>query len=126
MSRVRWVEHGGRQIAWLDFAGIENPDDAYPVIEEARSFIASQPEKSVLTLTDVTGSTFNADLGRALWRLARDNRPHVIAGAVIGIEGLQKDLFQLVTFVSRRPLQPFKTADAAMDWLVAQLPGGKR
>jgi hypothetical protein len=119
------VDHKGKQITWLDFAGIDDLTEAHAIIDEAKAHIHAQPEKSVLTLTDVSGSAFDADLARALWRFARANRPYVIAGAVIGIEGLQKDLFQLVTNVSRRPLKPFVDAEAAKDWLVEQTSAGK-
>ena len=120
MSRVRTVEHKGKQITWLDFSGVQDRSEAHAIIEEAKGQVTAQPERSVYTLTDVSGSAFDAELARALWRLARANRPYVIAGAVVGIEGLQKDLFQLVTHVSRRPLKPFTDAEKAMDWLVTQ------
>lgn len=120
MSRVEFIDHNGTRILMLDFSGVEDPELLTEPIEEAKRVIAAEPEGSVLTLTYVRGSKFNADLAQRLWQLARHNRPYVKAGAVVGIEGLQKDLYHLVMNLSRRKLPPFDQLEDAKNWLASQ------
>ncbi len=120
MSRIRFIEHKNTQILFLDFSEVEDPDQLKGPIDEAKQLIAQQPEGSLLTLTYVANAKFNADLAQALWRLARHNKPYVKAAAVVGIQGLQKDLYHLVMNLSRRNIPPFDDLEAAKDWLVEQ------
>lgn len=120
MSRIRFIEHEGVRILFLDFSGFQDPSEATEPIEEAKRVIAQEPEGSVLTLTYVKGSKFNADMAQALWRLARHNKPYVKAGAVVGIEGLQKEVYHLVMNLARRRLPPFDDIEKAKHWLATQ------
>ena len=51
------------------------------------------------------------------------NKPYVKAGTVVGIEGLQEDLYHLITHQSWRKLLPFHDIEAARDWQVEQASG---
>ena len=83
MPRTRFIEHEGRKILLLDFSSIGDPQLALDAIAEARAIIArQQPDGSLLTLTNVTGSHFDSGVLRAIRELAEHNRPYVRAGAV--------------------------------------------
>jgi hypothetical protein len=120
MSRIQFIEHEGVRILFLDFSGFDDPAEVVEPIEEAKRVIAQEPEGSLLTLTYVKDSKFNAEMAQALWRFARHNKPYVKAGAVVGIEGLQKDLYHLVMNLSRRKLPPFDDVEKAKHWLATQ------
>ena len=121
MDRIRTVDHRGTEIVHLDFSGLASHADAQFVLREAQETISSKPERSVLTLTDVTDATFDAKLAEGLWRLLRANKPHVLAGAVVGIGTEdQQMLFDLVTHQARRRMEAFDDVERAMDWLVEQ------
>ena len=121
MDRIRTVDHRGTEIVYLDFSGLTTHADAQFVLDRAQELIASKPEHSVLTLTDVTDATFDAKLAEGLWKLLRANKPHVVAGAVVGIgTEEQQMLFELVTHQARRTMEAFDDVDRAKDWLVEQ------
>ncbi len=81
--------------------------------------IAAIPERTGLTLTDVTDATFDVKVAEALWKLLRANKPHVRAAAVVGIgTEEQRMLFDLVTHQSRRRMEVFDDVERAKDWLV--------
>jgi hypothetical protein len=122
MTRVRFIEHRGVRILHLDFARIKTVEDALSAIAEAQNVITTQPHNSVLTLTDVEHSIFNAEIARALWRLARHDKPYVRAGAVVGLDPAKEIILNLVQRMSRRRFATFPSLEEAKDWLVEHEP----
>ncbi len=119
MKRCRFIKHKGTKILFHDFSGLEEKDEALKVIAGARSLTAGKPEKSLLTITDVTGTIVrDPDVTKALYLLLRHNKPYVHAAALVGIdEQEQGDLYQLVTHQARRKFVTFDDVDDAKDWL---------
>lgn len=120
MPRTSFIEHKGVRIAFLDFAHVDSPADALAAIAEAGEVVQGQPFKSVRTLTHVTGSRFNGEVLEAIKKLAVNNRPYVIAGAVVGLSGLQRVVYTTVMRFSKRNIPAFDDLEVAKDWLVAQ------
>ena len=118
-NRVRFIEYKERQILLFDFSGITDEVTALEAIEEGPAFVAGlEADGSLLTLTDVTDSTSTSAIAKALYRLAKHNKPYVKAGAVVGVSGLEKSVFLLVSNLARRSFKVFDDRDAAQEWLV--------
>jgi hypothetical protein len=120
MARTTFIDHKGVRIAFLDFAHIESPEEALGAIEEAGKIVQAEPLRSVRTLTYVAGSRFNGDVLEAVKALAVNNRPYVIAGAIVGLSGLQKVVYTTVMRFSKRNIPVFADLEAAKEWLVTQ------
>jgi hypothetical protein len=120
LARTTFIEHKGIRIAFLDFAHIASAEEALAAIEEAGRIVQAEPFRSVRTLTYVEGSRFNGEVLEAVKHLAANNRPYVIAGAVVGMSGLQKVVYTTVMRFSKRSIPAFASVDAAKDWLVVQ------
>jgi hypothetical protein len=121
MERVRTFDHRGTEIVYLDFSGVQDAAEAQAIMDTAQTVISTLPERTGLTLTDVTDAIFDAKVAEALWKLLRADKPHVRAGAVVGIgTDEQRMLFDLVTHQSRRRMEVFDDAERAKDWLVEQ------
>lgn len=120
MSRTTFVTHQGKQICVLDFSGFQRAEEALPHIAEARKIVTAQPLGSVLTLTNVEGSRFNTDVVTALKELAAADKPHVKAGAIVGMHGIQRAIYVAVMQFTGRKIPVFNTSAEAMDWLVRQ------
>jgi hypothetical protein len=108
-----------KQIIYNDFrdCGME---DVFQVIGQAAPLIRTQPEKSVLILSDFTGSVHNAQLLSALREFTAGNAPHVKASAIIGMTGMKKVLYDTVMKFTGRNIPIFDDADQAKEWLVTQ------
>lgn len=117
MERVRFVQHGGKDILLVDFSECK-PDEAHLVIDKAKALISTKPMQSLLTLTNVTNLRFDEKLNDHMKEYAAHNKPFVRAGAVVGIVGLKKIIFQAVMMFSKRKLDVFDTVDQAKTWLV--------
>lgn len=119
-ARVRFIEHKGKRILFHDFSNIATVEEALAAVRESRAIVSQQPPASLLTLTDVSHSRFNKDVVDALKELVAANKPHVRAGAIVGLSGLQRIVYVAVTQLTGRRLPTFGTQEEAKDWLVAQ------
>ena len=120
-ERTRFIEHEGRRILLLDFSDIWSVNEAVEVIETARRFVAAQPkERTLLTLVNVKDTAYDDRVIDKLKELAAHNRPWVLAGAVVGMSGMQKIMYRVVTAFSGRKLAALNTVEQAKEWLVKQ------
>lgn len=119
MGGARFIEHEGKRILYIDFAGVEF-EDLVGVIRECKKLIAKEPLGSVLTLTNVAGARVNPMTSKVLKEFTTFNKPYVKAGAVIGATGLLKLEFDVVMKFSGRVLARFDDVDKAKAWLITQ------
>lgn len=119
MTHARFITHRGTQILFIDLAR-KSPAGLLEAIREAQAVIAAQPPASLLTLTDVEGSTYNREVADALKAYVAHNKTFVRAGAVVGLNDLKRVIFNFLNRVTGRSLKGFEQLDAAKDWLAKQ------
>lgn len=115
-ERVKFIRHREREILLLDFSNAQT-DEVMTIIEDAKRVISTRPQRSLLTLTDVTNARFNEAVGEGLKKLTVHNKPYVKAGAVVGITGLKRIIFGAVMAFSQRKLESFDNREQAKQWL---------
>ena len=120
MERTRFIEHKGKQILLLDYAGVRDPDEALRSIEHSKHVVASQPASSLLVMTVVRDARYNAAVLQAMKELASHNEPYVRHSAVVGMSGLHRIAYQAVILFSKRNIKVFDQEAEALDWLVTQ------
>jgi hypothetical protein len=116
-SRVQFIEHRGQRVLFINYADC---DIALlkAVAEEMHRVISKEPPKSVLTLNDVTGTSFDSESVEVLKSKVIANVPYVKRAAVIGIRGLQKLIYEAIQKFSQRNIPLFDSRQEALDWLV--------
>lgn len=119
MDRVNFITHQGKKILLIDFSNCK-AEEVLATIEQAKAVIKRQPLNSLLTLTDSTGALFNDQVTAELKEYTAHNRPYVRAGAVVGITGLRKIIYDAVLLFSKRKLATFDSLEEAKNWLVKQ------
>jgi len=119
MERVKFIIHKWRQILLLDGSHC-SLEEAIKGIDEAEKVIRSQPESSLLILTDVTGARYDLEVIEKLKEFTNGNKPYVRASAVIGLDTLQKVVYNAVTLFSKRTFPVFDDIEKAKDWLIEQ------
>ena len=120
MERTRFIEHQGKRILLLDYAGIKDPEEALRSIRESKEVVARQPPASLLVMTVVRDARYNAAVLQGMKELAAHNAPYVKASAVVGMSGLHRIAYQAVILFSKRNIKVFDQEAEALDWLVAQ------
>jgi hypothetical protein len=115
-GRVRFIEHQGKRILFINYS---HCDVAMlkAVAEEGHRVIAQEPPNTVLTLNDVTGTSFDKDSVAVLQAKVAANAPYVRKAAVIGISGLQRLIYAGVQTFSKRRLPTFESRQEALAWL---------
>jgi hypothetical protein len=116
-SRVQFIEHRGKRVLFINYSDC---DIALlkAVAEEMHRVISKEPPKSVLTLNDVTGTSFDSESVEVLKSKVIANAPYVKRAAVIGIRGLQKLIYEAIQKFSQRNIPLFDSRQEALDWLV--------
>lgn len=117
MERVRFVNHKGKNILLLDFSNC-TCEEVLRIIEESRKIIEAQPERSLLTLTNVEDAHFDSRVVEAMKDFTVHNKPYVRKGAVVGVTGLRRIIYDAVMRFSGRNLPSFDDLEKAKDWLV--------
>jgi len=119
VKRIQVIDYKGKEIIYLDFSDC-NVSEVFEIIEIAKKIIRVQPLNSVLTLTNVSGTKYNREVIQAMKEFANDNKPFVKAGAVVGIDGLKRIVYDAITRFSERNLPAFDDNKKAKDWLIRQ------
>ena len=120
MERTRFIEHKGKRVLLLDYAGVRDPAEAVQSVHRSIEFIATQPKNSLLVMTVVRDARYNAAVLQAMKELAAHNAPYVKASAVVGMSGLHRVAYQAVLVFSKRNIKTFDSEAEALDWLVTQ------
>ncbi len=120
MARASFFEHDGHRILRFDFARIMAGPGALEAIAEAKASVRDHAPGSLLVLTDVTGSRFDATILAAIRDLMQSNAPYIRASAVVGLSGLQRVVYSSLVRLTRRNVRAFDDEAAALDWLVSQ------
>lgn len=118
-GRVRFIEHAGRRVLFLNYSHCD-VSMLKAVAEEGHRVIALEQPNSVLTLNDVTGTTFDKESVAVLQAKVAANAPYVRRAAVVGISGLQRLIYEGVQAFSKRRIPHFETREEALSWLAAE------
>jgi hypothetical protein len=116
-ARVGFIEHKNKRVLFIDYSKCDVATMKL-LAEEGHRIIARQAPKSVLTLTDVAGSSFDKESVAVLQSKVAANAPYVKRAAVIGISGLQRLIYEAVQAFSKRTIPLFPARQEALDWLV--------
>ena len=115
LDRAKFVEYQGKQI-FVMACRDTTLDEMNAIIKECILRGRKQPEKSVFTLKIAGGNAFSGETISKLKDVARDDTPYVEAGAIVGVTGLYKVVFNAVAMFRKWCFYLFDTVDEAMDF----------
>jgi len=118
-DRVRFTKHQGKQILLIDFSNC-SPEQVTKVASEVPKIVTAQSPKSVLILSDFTGTRFSRAAFTRIKEVAVFDRPFVKRAAFVGAESLPNAFYEALKTFSRREFPRFQTQEEAMDWLVKE------
>jgi len=102
MSRVEEFTREGRTFVYIDFSGLLTNDEISDVIAQAAPVIRKHPPKSVYTITNFDKLHFDKESKNIVTPYTEGNKPYVVAGAIIGIDGLKQIMANTIFTVSGR------------------------
>lgn len=113
------IEVDGVRILHLNFTNARL-EDADRLIAECAALVRTQPLKSALTLTDVTGAMFDNKVAGQMKVYAQGNQPYVRAGVIIGVTGIKKAVYRAVILFTGRDIKLFDTIEEGKRHLVSR------
>ncbi|RPH58214.1 MAG: hypothetical protein EHM81_10400 [Chloroflexi bacterium] len=117
--KSHWVEHQGKRVFIADFSGFG--DDSNAVQKECDEIVAElkkEPLKSVLSISNATGTNANVHTVRVLKRILAASNPFINKRATVGVKGGRRFILAVFNEVASVPLEPFDTMLQALDWIV--------
>lgn len=118
MKRITFIDLGGRAVLFLNFADLKDIEEIRMTAGEGKETVRQQGINNLITLTDITGMHFNNSIKDIFQDLASHNKPYVSMGAVAGITGLNRILYNGLMKITGRNLKGFQTLQDARDWLI--------
>ncbi|MCD4813309.1 hypothetical protein K8S19_06410 [bacterium] len=121
ITALEWVEYAGKKILSNDLTHL-SVEDFIDAMKRFESIILEQQEKSVLVLSDIRGAKFDRRNVAELKRTSLATTLFIDKYAVVGVTGVQKNLFKAVQMVTKQKggstLEAFGTIEDAKKWLV--------
>ena len=116
--KSRWVEYKGKKIFYQDFSNhFYNEEPVKQELTEIQAIVKSQPENSVLVLTNFTNTEISKNLMPLLNDASVATKSHVRKKAVIGVTGLKRPLGDLLSRITGQPLMYYTNEAEAKEWL---------
>jgi hypothetical protein len=120
MEQVKFINHNGTRILRIEFPDGAEKHTILEIIAEIKKNVESQPKNSVFTLTTIGSFTYDTEITRAFDDYIKFNKPYVKAGAVVGITGLKKALYNSLMLLSKRKVRVCNTEEEAINYLVGE------
>lgn len=119
MAGAQWIIHKRGGILLIDFSN-SDIKAINSTIAQAKSLIAAEPPLSILCLVETTGSIFDIEISKAIQAFSEHNKPYMKMTALVGVEGLQKVIYNGVPVFTKRTNIVLKSSQPeALDWLVS-------
>jgi hypothetical protein len=122
MAGVFELNYKGKNIICLDVAGMKLKDkqELKKHIAFAEEKIREHPTKSLLLITNVTGTGFDTEVSAIMGEYAMHNTPYVKASALVGVSGVQKVVLAAIKALTGRDFYLTDTMEEAQEWLIQQ------
>jgi hypothetical protein len=116
--KSRWIEHNGKRILYQDYSNyFFNEEAVKKELEEVQAIVLSEPEDSILVLTNMSNTEVTLNLMPLFNEASRVTKAHVNKTAVLGVTGVKRTLGDLLSKITGQPLMYFNTELEAKDWL---------
>jgi len=102
MKRIEEFTRGGKNFVYIDFSGLQTNEEISRLIEQAKLTIHKNSPKSIYTITNFERLHFNKESKDLVVPYTESNKPYVIAGAIIGMDGLKKVMATTIFSLSGR------------------------
>lgn len=119
--RVSKINHKGKEIIVVDCSEltVQHKEEITNCFSEGGKLIAACQPGSALIITIVTNIRFNAEVFEAFKNFASNNTIYVKASAIVGLDGLQKIMFNTIKTLTKRDYYIAKSFEDAKEYLAS-------
>ena len=119
--KSKWIEYQGKQIFHIDLSGFQSDVDAFEQeLREASAITVSQPENSVLVLSDLRDTVISTQILMLTTESSSKTTKYVRKTAIVGIERVRRYFMDTISALTGQKFSAFDTEEEALDWLVKE------
>lgn len=120
--KSHWVEHKGKRVFIAEYSNFGASSAALKVeAEDVIKALTQEPINSVLTISNVVGTTATRDNLQALMDILPHTNKYVKKRCVIGVSGVRWTFVEAFNqLTGRAKLQSFHSLEDALDWIVQE------
>jgi hypothetical protein len=116
---VRWIEHEGKKILYIDYRGAKDGKDAVDLLMKAVE-IEKRSEGHLLILQNFEGTFGNDEYMAKVKEVGKEVNDKVFRNALVGITGVKKILLAGYAKISgEKGLKTFDSEQAGKEWLIS-------
>ena len=116
MERIQRLQHKGKEILYIDYGGLKEPEMII-LIKEVENVILSD-NKPHLQLVNMTNAFATSGYMIAAKEFGKNTQHLTHKSAILGVTGVKALLLKSYNLVSGVNLRAFKTIEEAKDYLV--------
>ena len=120
MERIEEFSQEEKNFIYLDFSGIFTNEKLIELIETFKPVIAKYRENSLYTISNINNIRFDSESGKIVADYLKHNKPYVKHGAIIGLDGVKKNMLSCLIKSSGRNMHFAFTKERAIEWLLKQ------
>ena len=119
MRKPEIIYHKGKEIIFLDYSNMKDPNEIIQLIQDGSALIRKKPANSVLSLVSIENMFFNNKVRNELQSNVKLNNPHVKKSVVYGLNGLILLMYNSFLRFTGRKMKSVKTQEEALEYLVS-------
>jgi hypothetical protein len=109
----------GKNIIYIDFSKVKSDEEYSIAFEKVGGVIASHPKSSVYTITNMAGTRIDTLSKDNFIKYAEHNKPYVIRGVLIGLDGVTKMIVgNIIKEAGRNDFHIAFTKEKAIEWIL--------
>jgi len=111
----------GKTIMYIDFSHIKTAEEFLAAFDKVKPAIAAHPKHSLYTIANIEGAIIDTSSRDAFVKYLEHNKPYVIKGALIGVDGVGKIVTNDMENKSgREKFHIAFTKEKAIEWILQQ------
>jgi hypothetical protein len=115
---VEWIEYKGQKIMYVDYSKCKNKEEMIQLLEHVAA-IHGTSETPLLTLSNFEGTFGSREFMERAQKLGREVlHPKRKKGALLGIMGIKRIIYDTYTKITGDNLRAFSSREDALEYLV--------
>lgn len=102
----------------VDCSNLPN-EEVVKTFKQGSALVATQPEKSVHIITNITNCKLDTEITSAVKEYAKANTKYVKESVIVGMNGMHAVIFSLIKALTRRDFHMSDTMDDAIAYIRA-------
>jgi len=118
LERIEKFACADKKFIYFNLSNFKTKEEFFQFIQSAKSIIERYEHNSVYTITNIEGVRFDSEVKKIVAGWAEHNKPYVIKGAIIGVDGMKRIFINSILVITGRKNLIFA---AAREQAIAQL-----